>query len=25
VGQKLNYNVGHSQILLEAYSPCLIT
>ena len=25
VGQKLNYNVGHSQILQEAYPPCSIT
>ena len=25
VGQKLNYNVGHSQILLEAHPPCSIT
>jgi hypothetical protein len=25
VGQKLNYNVGHPRILLEAYPPCSIT
>jgi hypothetical protein len=25
VGQKLNYNVDHPQILLEAHPPCSIT